>query len=66
MYGVAFVVEEVSLILSEGVGHSRQEVTDWLMARSGSLTGQVMSSCKVSESVSAQVPQSVGVAPTGD
>ena len=67
MYGVAFVVEKVELLLKprefiRGGGAdaeedgkeplpppplSRDELDTWLNARLGSITGQVMSSCKV-------------------
>lgn len=66
MYGVAFVVEEVDLLLKpreflRGAGAdvheegrealppplSRDDLEAWFTARLGSITGQVMSSCKV-------------------
>ena len=64
MYGVAFAVEEVALLLKrrefcaegeeeeeEGKGAipplTRKDLDVWLTARLGSITGQVMSSCKV-------------------
>jgi len=65
MYGVAFAVEEVALLLKRrefcAGGEEEEEVEGkvaippltredldvWLTARLGSITGQVMSSCKV-------------------
>ena len=63
MYGVAFAVEEVALLLKhrefcaggeeEEEGKvdipplTREDLDVWLTARLGSITGQVMSSCKV-------------------
>jgi hypothetical protein len=64
LYGVAFAVEEVALLLKRrefgageleeeevGIGAvpplTREDLDVWLTARLGSITGQVMSSCKV-------------------
>ena len=48
MYGVAFIIEEVALLLREDSHiRSTSDLFSWLTPRLGSLTGQVMSSCKV-------------------